>query len=60
MTLTAGAKESELLVWSSGEAEFAWQGPDGEGMQEHHDLRNVDELQTLLKRLTDWVVPDAD
>lgn len=51
VTLVCGDRESELILWESGEAEFAHRRLDGEIVQEHHELTNMDDLERLLSRL---------
>lgn len=51
VTLTCAGSESELILWESGEAEFAHGGPEGEIVQEHHEVATVDDLGRLLSRL---------
>ena len=46
---------AELIVWSTGEAELVM-GSDGEAtVNEHHELSNIEELDSVLDRLSAWL-----
>lgn len=45
-----GGRESDLVVWSSREAEFLAGGPGRIEVNEHHDLENAEDLDELLDR----------
>lgn len=45
--LQVGEADVEVLLWSTGDAEFAY-GPFGEATQEHRDLASPDDLASLL------------
>ena len=51
VTISCPDEESELILWESGEAEFACQHADGEIVQEHHEIANIGELGRLLSCL---------
>jgi|HubBroStandDraft_3_1064219.scaffolds.fasta_scaffold653593_1 hypothetical protein len=51
VTLASTDRESELIVWESGEAEFARSIPGDGIVQEHHDLGGIEDLGRLLSRL---------
>ena len=44
-------EESELILWETGEAEFACKHAGGEVVQEHHEIADISELGRLLSRL---------
>jgi hypothetical protein len=44
-------REAQLIVWESGEAEFAAGTSDVPTVNEHHQLKAVNDLATLLDRL---------
>jgi hypothetical protein len=52
INLQRGAREADLIVWESGEAELAVTDVDGSVSQEHFDdLRNPKDLATVLARM---------
>jgi hypothetical protein len=55
VTISHGAQEAELLLWESGEAEYAYVAPDGEMTQEHYDDIDDSNLGGLLARLLELV-----
>lgn len=46
---------ADLLLWSSGEAEFGAGGEGWSEFQEHHDLESEEQLDALLDRLLAYV-----
>ena len=53
LNLRRGEYEADLLVWESGEAEFAIAEPNGAVHQQHfEDVRNPAVLEAILMRLS--------
>ena len=40
--------DADLMLWSSGEAEFGY-GRPGQSIDEHYDLQSIDDLEALLR-----------
>lgn len=60
LNLRRGVQEVDLLVWESGEAEFAAIKPDGSTDQHHFDdVRTPSTLSTLLSRCLRLVSSEA-
>lgn len=51
ITGTRGDHDAQLVVWSSGEAEFTAGTPGNPTANEHHELEGSEELEALLDRL---------
>lgn len=48
VTLSRGDRECELLLWDSGEAEYASGGSSVDLVQRHHDMSSVSDLARVL------------
>ncbi len=51
VTLSKGDREAELLVWSTGEAEYAAGGASVELVQKHYDFANAADMSAVLARV---------
>jgi hypothetical protein len=51
VTAAKGDHEAQLMLWSTGESEYAAGGPDGVLANEHHEIETVAQLDGLLRRL---------
>jgi hypothetical protein len=51
ITATSGRRESNVVVWSSGEAELIAGEPGRLELSEHYDLESAEHLAELLDRL---------
>jgi hypothetical protein len=54
VTAKSGEHESQLIVWTSGEADYVSGEPGLITANEHHELQDLDGLRALLERL----IPD--
>ena len=55
----AGGRLAELIVWSTGEAEFATGFEGAAHTNEHHEIAGHEQLHALLARLWSWLNPGA-
>ena len=51
ITATRGGRESNVVIWSSGEAELIAGGPGKLELSKHYDLESAEHLDELLDRL---------
>jgi hypothetical protein len=56
-TAEASGRLAELIVWSTGEAEFATGFHGDPQTNEHHKLASDEQLDALLERLSSWLNP---
>ncbi len=60
MNVRRNGREADLVVWDSGEAEFAVKDTDGSVSQNHFDdIRNIRDLGAVLSRVIAIAVSDA-
>jgi hypothetical protein len=55
VTASRGDDEAQVIVWASGESEFAAGTPGRPTANEHHELTTTDDLDRLLARLLESV-----
>ncbi|QKW06071.1 hypothetical protein HUT18_06315 [Streptomyces sp. NA04227] len=47
----------ELMIWSTGEAEYMVGDESGPAVNEHHEVGSIEQLHVLLERLIEAVQP---